>query len=329
MQTVCNRLGLDTGDRLAPNSKKRKFLIKALPVFGEVRLLLRTEYSGIQYSCVLHGSLVLKAIKFEDFTVEHDYLSTVGDETQARLRKRGWHKHWGYTHTIRRQVFIDGKSEKLENRTQITERDYFVRTFILFACVFVASLSMNYSVRCYLLSATPSITASTKRGAVSCGTISISNWIYTQRKIRPSELNLGSNLVNFSQFFSSRYRGLLILETFTTKTDNLPLPDFLDVDKEITSNPNYSMYNLSRKTLPDAPSSKSQEKSKSPTHFEKIEVGPFSGNKVINIGTPITNGVSGPHTGPNRTMSVAESGNGDTHKDKVKMRSVSDTVGPS
>ena len=30
-QSVCNRLGIDAGDRLATGSKKRKFLVKSLP----------------------------------------------------------------------------------------------------------------------------------------------------------------------------------------------------------------------------------------------------------------------------------------------------------
>jgi len=43
-----------------------------------------------------------------------------------------------------------------------------------------------------------------------------------------------------------RCRGLMILETFTTLTgDDLPLPSFLEISKEITGDPAYSMYYLS------------------------------------------------------------------------------------
>jgi len=38
----------------------------------------------------------------------------------------------------------------------------------------------------------------------------------------------------------------MILETFTTLTgDDLPLPSFLEISKEITGDPTYSMYYLS------------------------------------------------------------------------------------
>ena len=45
-----------------------------------------------------------------------------------------------------------------------------------------------------------------------------------------------------------RCQDLVILETYTARGDDLELPDFLDIAKdEITSDPNYSMYNLSKK----------------------------------------------------------------------------------
>ena len=38
----------------------------------------------------------------------------------------------------------------------------------------------------------------------------------------------------------------MILETYTTNQGNdLPLPDFLEIEKEITNDKDYSMYNLS------------------------------------------------------------------------------------
>lgn len=45
-----------------------------------------------------------------------------------------------------------------------------------------------------------------------------------------------------------RCKGLLLLETYTTKVgDNLELPDFLDIAKEVTGDPLYSMFHLSLK----------------------------------------------------------------------------------
>lgn len=45
-----------------------------------------------------------------------------------------------------------------------------------------------------------------------------------------------------------RCKGLLILETYTTKVgDDLKLPDFLVITKEVTGDPFYSMFYLSLK----------------------------------------------------------------------------------
>lgn len=57
-------MGMDTGDRLLTNSRKRKFLVKSLPdnnLFSD----------------------------FQDFNVVHNYLVTGHPYLQARLRKRG------------------------------------------------------------------------------------------------------------------------------------------------------------------------------------------------------------------------------------------------
>ncbi|KAL5017121.1 hypothetical protein ScPMuIL_006710 [Solemya velum] len=93
---ICNRLGIDAGDRLQKNSKKRKFLITKVPpleVFPQSR----------------------------DFTVVHDYLATPSRKMQARLRKRGRNNHWTYTHTIRRPEI---NHQSVELRMAITPRDY-------------------------------------------------------------------------------------------------------------------------------------------------------------------------------------------------------------
>jgi len=63
-QAVCQRMGLDTGDRLETNARKLKFLVNSLPDNS-------------------------KFPPFEDFDVIHDYLQTNSKKTQARLRKRG------------------------------------------------------------------------------------------------------------------------------------------------------------------------------------------------------------------------------------------------
>lgn len=49
-----------------------------------------------------------------------------------------------------------------------------------------------------------------------------------------------------------RCRGLILIETFTAKTgDQLELPDFLDIEKEVTDDPSYSMHQLALKDTTD------------------------------------------------------------------------------
>lgn len=110
-------MGLDTGDRLATNSKKRKWLVKYLP----------------------NDQLFPP---FQDFDVVHNYLQTYTKNMQARLRKRGQKGflsictyitfltmtsilliigHWNYTHTIRRPRV---RGQVIEVKTQLSHRDY-------------------------------------------------------------------------------------------------------------------------------------------------------------------------------------------------------------
>jgi len=94
---ICTRVGIDVGDRLAIESRKRKFLVSELPadeVFPD----------------------------FQDFDVIHDYLSTPLSEEQARLRARSQGGEFTYTYTIRRCV--RGDQEKPELKKMITKRDY-------------------------------------------------------------------------------------------------------------------------------------------------------------------------------------------------------------
>lgn len=85
--------------------------------------------------------------------------------------------------------------------------------------------------------------------------------------------------------YTSRIRGLKILETYTAKTDTIPLPDFLEIEREITKDKSYSMHTLSRKESADAPSVKanrSLDKGRSsPINFAKFEI-PNRSNGEIN-----------------------------------------------
>ena len=76
-------MGLDIGDRLTSGAKKVKF--------------------------VVNGPLPCADIfpEFRDFEVCHHYLQTASRMLQSRLRKRGRHGKWSYTHTIRKQVWYN------------------------------------------------------------------------------------------------------------------------------------------------------------------------------------------------------------------------------
>lgn len=65
IECVCQKLGIDTGDRLRASSRKVKFLVTApLPADSEFP-------------------------PFQDFDVVHNYLQSNNPKMQARLRKRG------------------------------------------------------------------------------------------------------------------------------------------------------------------------------------------------------------------------------------------------
>lgn len=97
IESVCQKLGIDTGDRLLTTSRKLKFLV------GDV-LPKETDFPA-----------------FQDFDVVHHYLQSAGLRVQARLRKRGQNGHWSYIHTIRKP-HVHGQS--IEVKTQLTHRDY-------------------------------------------------------------------------------------------------------------------------------------------------------------------------------------------------------------
>lgn len=97
IQVVCDRANVYYGDRLAPDSIKRKFLV--VEVYPE------------------------KFPKYEEFIVLHDYLNVPATEpadTQIRIRKRGKKGAWNFSHTTRHKV----AGKKIETRMQISDREY-------------------------------------------------------------------------------------------------------------------------------------------------------------------------------------------------------------
>jgi len=182
IEAVCQRIGINVGDRLQSTSRKFKFLVASLPPDSEFP-------------------------PFQDFDVVHHYLHSVGPKVQARLRKRGQNNHWSYIHTIRRP---NVHGSRIEVKTQLTYRDY----KILLAQRDDAHFTIYKNRRCFLI-----------------------NNQYFQLDI-------------YKEPSHPRCKGLILLETYSSLTgDALKncLPKFLNIVKEVTGDPDYSMFNLSLK----------------------------------------------------------------------------------
>ncbi|XP_003386950.1 PREDICTED: TRPL translocation defect protein 14-like [Amphimedon queenslandica] len=100
IEAVCKRLGkrlgVDVDDRLKALSKKRKFHVKNLPP---------TEV----FSC-----------HYQDFDVQHDYLSNNSRDSQLRVRKRG-QKGSSFTYTLTERRICDGETIELLKHLSSTE----------------------------------------------------------------------------------------------------------------------------------------------------------------------------------------------------------------
>ncbi|KAL3268601.1 hypothetical protein HHI36_007708 [Cryptolaemus montrouzieri] len=178
---VCQKIGLDTGDRLLKNSRKRKFLVN-------VPLPKSSEFPP-----------------YQDFEVIHNYLSSK-PPNQVRLRKRGQKGHYSYIHTVRRQNQPGGQI--IEVKTQINHRDY----INLLTQKDDNHFTIFKQRRCFLV-----------------------NNQYFQLDI-------------YQEPSHPRCKGLMLLETYSTLDEKAlinSLPKFLSIEKEVTGNPDYSMYNLS------------------------------------------------------------------------------------
>lgn len=182
IESICRRIGVDTGDRLALNSRKVKFLVSSLPPDSAFP-------------------------PYQDFEVVHDYLITPNPKAQSRLRKRGQNNYWSYMHTQRK---CDVNSQVIELRRQITHRDY------------INMLAQRDDSH------------------------------YTVYKLRRCFLwgNMYFQMDIYKKPCHSRCEGLILLETYTAHGSaelKGQLPSFLDISKDVTSDPNYSMYCLSFK----------------------------------------------------------------------------------
>ncbi|CAG0884078.1 unnamed protein product [Cyprideis torosa] len=141
----------------------------------------------------------------QDFQVVHDFLRSGDRRVQVRLRKRGQKGAFNYLHTIRKP---EVRGQVVEVRTQLTQRDY------------VHLLSQRSSQH---------------------------TTVYKLRKCFLWK-NHYFQLDMYRSPSHPRCVGLIFLETYTTRTSEELiglLPDFLEIEKEVTGDPQYSMFNLS------------------------------------------------------------------------------------
>jgi len=139
-------------------------------------------------------------VSYRDFTVHHDYLPCFEGGPQARIRRRGRHGKWMYTHTVRKQ---EG-GEVVETRTNVSRQIY---EQLLSQADRDSNVTIEKIRRCFVW-----------------------NTQYYQLDI-----------------YTTPHPGLMLLETYTMlPPDQLDLPTFLTIEKNVTGNPKYSMFNLSK-----------------------------------------------------------------------------------
>jgi len=78
-------------------------------------------------------------------------------------------------------------------------------------------------------------------------------------------------------FLACSCSGLIMLETYTAlKGSEFDLPSFLDVLGEVTGDPAFSMYNLSKKVSPSGDCHSDLEKHESGQHMSNVDVTPMA-----------------------------------------------------
>ncbi|PIO63988.1 hypothetical protein TELCIR_14396 [Teladorsagia circumcincta] len=149
-------------------------------------------------------------VKYEQFNIKHDYLLSDNTDTQIRIRSR--EQNGRSTYTVTRRELHRGK-EFVETRTQITFREYTRYQTMKDR----SRAALHKQRRCFMV-----------------GNQYFNLDLYTI--IPPSATSLQLN------------GHLIFLETYTTvpKGEPLSLPDFLEIEKEITGQPAYSMYSMAK-----------------------------------------------------------------------------------
>lgn len=183
-------------------NKMRRLTKSVADKLGVVNAEEWLDAKAVKLKFLVRGPLPdLFPVRIRDFTVHHDYLPcSEGGGPQARIRRRGRHGKWMYTHTVRRQ---EG-GEVVETRTNVSRHIY---DQLLSQADRDRNVSIEKTRRCF-------------------------TW-------RDQYYQL--------DIYTSPHPGLMLLETYTpVPADELDLPDFLEIEENVTGKPEYSMFNLSQ-----------------------------------------------------------------------------------
>jgi CYTH domain-containing protein len=181
--------------------------------------------------------------QFQDFTVVHDYLVTPNSKMQARIRRRGQNANWTYTHTIRCPQVTAADNTGRDSAASPVANDNGKDPAV--SCE-TPELKMQVSAREYEL--------------LLAQKDSSHHTVYKTRRCFLCD-NQYFQMDIYEEPCPNRCRGLILLETYTSmKGDDFEVPGFLGVVKEVTGDPAYSMYNLSKKDEPEEVAEKLSEK---------------------------------------------------------------------
>jgi hypothetical protein len=149
---------------------------------------------------------------FKEVNVVHNYLvSSSPSSMQVRLRKSGQGGNWSYSYATR-TCGVGAETETVDTRTQIDFREY----ALLEKTIDRSHSTVYVKRRCFI-------------------------WRHGYYRLDMYEEPCEPNC-----------RGLVLLVTRSSATDDdLLLPDFIQVEREVTNDPAYSMFNLSKKAKLD------------------------------------------------------------------------------
>eukprot|EP01102_Stenamoeba_stenopodia_P022051 TRINITY_DN905_c0_g1_i1.p1 TRINITY_DN905_c0_g1~~TRINITY_DN905_c0_g1_i1.p1 ORF type:complete len:477 (+),score=87.19 TRINITY_DN905_c0_g1_i1:51-1433(+) len=211
VSTICKRVGVSELDK---SILKRKFLIKAKLVhtLNDQNANLAVLVEDVESNLLL---LHVPELDFKDSECEYTYIMSTDDNTQQRLRMRemlkGTARTGGFVYTHTAR----SKKRLKESGSYMEEKQNITKR------EFRKLLRMRLPDH--------DVVKILKR-----------SFVFQQHHF---ELSVWQQ--------PTRHRGLVLLETYCDEGANLALPEkYLTIEKEVTNDSQYSMFNLSQRTTP-------------------------------------------------------------------------------